>query len=365
MNNGQIIPTYQYVHYKNLKINPDYARLPTNLDEEKIIDFLIGEAATLELMMAIGENGYFPGEQLLVVEDEKESGKYIVIEGNRRLTAVKLLQDPNIITFQKSKINRIYDEAKYKPENIPCLIFKNKDIILKYLGFRHITGIKSWRLLEKARYLYNLKNSYFSENKLKDATKDLAKMIGSRSDYVYRLVVGYRLYIHIEENAFYKITDLNDTNFYFNYLVGILNKENIRNYINIELGMENPLQQLDQKNFEELIRWFFQKNEQNRSRVLGDSNGLKMLDAVLGSETALTAFKEGEKIERAYELTDDIEEMFDTAVRNSLYYLKQADDVVHNIEHINSSVQNNLKSMNNLIKKMQIAISIKSIENDQ
>ncbi len=39
-------------------------------------------------MLSIGQQGYFPGEPLLAV---KSNGNYIVVEGNRRLAAVKLL----------------------------------------------------------------------------------------------------------------------------------------------------------------------------------------------------------------------------------------------------------------------------------
>jgi hypothetical protein len=45
------------------------------------------DASLIELMLAIGENGYFPGEQLLVVFDPSDS-KYRVVEGNRRLSPV-------------------------------------------------------------------------------------------------------------------------------------------------------------------------------------------------------------------------------------------------------------------------------------
>ena len=48
--------------------------------------------AAEELAMSIAYNGYFEHEPLFV--ERTESGELVVIEGNRRLTAVKLLYAP-------------------------------------------------------------------------------------------------------------------------------------------------------------------------------------------------------------------------------------------------------------------------------
>ena len=48
---------YQTIYYKDLILDPQNPRLPRskhNLDERGIIDYMLLEAATLELMQAIG-----------------------------------------------------------------------------------------------------------------------------------------------------------------------------------------------------------------------------------------------------------------------------------------------------------------------
>lgn len=53
---------YQTIYYKDLILDPQNPRLPRskhNLDERGIIDYMLLEAATLELMQAIGENDFF------------------------------------------------------------------------------------------------------------------------------------------------------------------------------------------------------------------------------------------------------------------------------------------------------------------
>jgi hypothetical protein len=39
---------------------------------------------------------------------------------------------------------------------LPCIIFDRKEQIMQYLGYRHVTGIKSWSVASKAKYLYSL-----------------------------------------------------------------------------------------------------------------------------------------------------------------------------------------------------------------
>ena len=107
------------------------------------------DASIIELMLAIGQSGFFVGEALLVVPVGDDS--FTVIEGNRRLASLKLLSEPELATVQKNKIATVISETTERPVLIPCIIFSTRDEITKYLGYRHITGIKSWGVLAKAR----------------------------------------------------------------------------------------------------------------------------------------------------------------------------------------------------------------------
>lgn len=315
------------INISNLKLDLYNPRLPKSKqgkDEKTVIEFMLLEAATLELMLAIAENGFFAGELLLVVKDETENGKYVVIEGNRRLTAVKLLHNPELTSVKKVTTKEIIDNAKFKPTELPCLIFEDKNDILRYLGFRHITGIKSWRLLEKARYLYDLRNGEdFKNLSFLEASKQIAKMIGSTSPYVRKLLISFELYKIVEDEAFYQIDGLNDTRFYLNYFTDALNKENIRDFINVNIQSEAPLENINRENLKKVTTWWFKETE-GQSRVLGDSEGLKLLNAVIANPIALSSFEKGTNIYEAYELTGDIDLQFERKIKESLKSIEQA-----------------------------------------
>lgn len=258
--NSSEFPRYEKIMVSDLKLDNMNPRLPKSLrgqSEDKIIEYLLFDASLIELMLAIGENDFFPGEQLLVVQDG--DNMYRVVEGNRRLAAVRLLSHPELAKVQKGKVQQAVEEAKYKPQEIPCLIFAREEDIYNYLGYRHITGIKEWKLLEKARYLYELWMKNFQDLNIEKASREIAKIIGSRKDYVRRILAGFEIYKTIEDEGFYRIRDLDDTTFYFNYIADSLNRANIANFLGVDFLLETPVSNLNQENLKNGLIGYLRK----------------------------------------------------------------------------------------------------------
>lgn len=343
------------VELGNLQLDLFNPRLPKSKqgkNESVVVEYLLLEAATLELMESIGENNFFVGEMLLVIPNKEEPGKYIVIEGNRRLTAVMLLYNPELAKVKKAAIKEVVDSAKYKPSELPCLVFDGRDEIQKYIGFVHITGKKSWRMLEKARYLYDLKFSEkFKDLSFIDACKEIARVIGSRSPYVRKMLTSYQLYEIVEDEKFYQIDGLSDSTFFLNYFSDGLQKDNIRKYMGVDMDSEEPLKNLNKENLKELVTWWFKKNE-GVSRVIGDSDGMKKLNEVLGNEVALAAFKKGANIDVAYELTNDIDLQFERKVKESLQGMEQADGLSNKVKSFYFDLYDDLKSIRQIAAKI-------------
>jgi len=255
---------YKRIAIEELELDSKNPRLPKSMadkSESEIVNFFLSDASLVELMLAIGKNDFFEGEQLLVVPHNK---KFKVIEGNRRLSAVKLLHHPEIARIYKSKVDQVVKESDFFPPEIPCLVFDKKEEILKYLGYRHITGIKSWKLLEKARYITKLKVDFYSNINLQEASREIAKMIGSRQDYVRRILVGYNIYEIIEKNGFYKIKGLDDTSFHFNYIADSLSRSKIETFLGVDLSNDNPAHNLNFDHIKEWTNWLFNATLPNK-----------------------------------------------------------------------------------------------------
>lgn len=353
MTKMETYPTYQYINIKDLVLDDSNPRLPKSLHKQaKIltIEYLLLEASTLEIMKSIGENGFFPGEQLLVI---KENNKYKVLEGNRRLVSIMLLHDYTIATVKENIVKRIFAEAKYRPEKIPCLLFNNKEEIQKHIGFRHITGMKSWNLTSKARYLNELWSNYFKTIAFHEACRGLAKMVGSRKDYVTRLLIAYEMYEIIEGEAFYKIKDLDDTSFYVGYLSDSLSRTHIANFLNINLDIEKPTEKLNKRNLKELIHWFYEKNSENQTRLKGKSKDLNDLNKVIANEIALKAFKNGATLSKSLELTEATDDIFRNSLKNSLERLEMSDRMVHKVKKFYFDTNDDLDTIRKLAIKIK------------
>lgn len=355
----------QEIPVSQLHLDKSNPRLPLSKrgdSEVDIINYLLLEASTIELMEAIGESGFFSGELLLVVKND--DGGYTVVEGNRRLCSVKLLKDPSLAKYKKSSVQSIASSVRVPaPDKLPCLIFPRRESILNYLGFVHVTGKQSWGQLQKGRYLYEYYTRMASGDYTADCKK-IAKVIGSTSPYVARLLRAFSIYLKVEDEGFYSIEGLSDISFHLNYLVDGLNKENIRKFLNVNLSEDN-LDDVNLDNLELLVHWWFEKTE-GQSRIKGDSESLKMLNAILGNAVALDAFQnKGVTIERAYMMTDDFGTQIQRSLKMALQELENADDLVVNIDKFDQSILNDLSAIRKIASKITSYIKAISEDDDE
>src|SRR5712692_1606816 len=74
-------------------LNPRLADEEETNDQDKLTEILWREMAVDEVALSIARNGYFPQEPMLVMPKPRQPGKFTVVEGNRRLVAVRVLRD--------------------------------------------------------------------------------------------------------------------------------------------------------------------------------------------------------------------------------------------------------------------------------
>lgn len=337
-------PTPNVLRIDQLIFDAKNPRLPVNYydgDEDKVLDYFIRKANLLELIASIGENGFYEAEALLVVKSDIDD-KYIVVEGNRRLAALRLLLAPDKAPVKKSAIKEMVDAANFKPEEIPVLVYKRYEDVLDYLGYRHITGVQQWDSLAKASYLKTLYDHHEEDNlKGSELYRKVAKIIGSRADYVAKLIRGYYLYQEIADEGFYDINGLNSENFSFSLLTTALTYSNIADFVGIEETKEGFSH--NRKELRELTQWMFDRVVEGRPRI-AESRRLKDFNKVVGNTKSLDAFRSGKSLDYALRLTDapqetfkvalqDIDALIDIAQEQSAYFDANQIDV-NDIEHI-------------------------------
>ena len=102
------------------------------------------------MMLSIKENGLDPGDSFYVINSRKK-GHCIVLDGNRRLSALKVLFDPDVLNMINLSIPEKEAESLHraasgfrvdKLKKIRCVRFKNRAQAKKWIKKRH-TGIMS------------------------------------------------------------------------------------------------------------------------------------------------------------------------------------------------------------------------------
>jgi len=325
----------QTISVGELQFDHHNPQLPRRLDasnEAAVLEWMLEDATILELMGSIGEQGYFAGEPLLVVPAGE--GLATVVEGNRRLAAVKLLRRPELAPVRKKAVRTVSDAAKVKPDDLhelPAVVYHGREDILSYLGYRHITGIKAWNPLAKARYLADLLPTV-GEGTSAERYRAAAREIGSRADYVQRLLTGLAVYNEIaEENSFFKIPKLDEESLDFSLVTTALGYTAIIEFLGLQDDMETELEGLDTGRLRELMTWMFEENDQGETR-LGESRNLRQLSAIVGNERALAAFRGHSSLETAYVLTSGPSNAFTSALLAARTSLQAARDSVYLVD---------------------------------
>lgn len=340
----------RWINISDLELDPENPRLPESIerDQQSMLDYIADNTSIEELMLAIGENDFFPGEPVIVVPHTTDKNKYIVVEGNRRYTAVKLLRDPSSCSSPGTRMRDIALSAKHKPNEIPVVVRENRKDVLPYLGFRHITGIKQWEPLAKARYIEQLFAFTVSDKTPKDRYLEVARAIGSRRDHIKRNLDALAVYKEMKAKDFYNIEDLNDESLKFSVLSTALADERIGVFVGTtkinnegENESTDPIvapAQIKKPEVEEITRWLFERDSKGKTKV-GESRNIRLLSAVVGSARSLAAMRSGSPLKIAYQLTSDLTKDFGELLYQAEASLSEAASMVATVTYQDDAYQ--------------------------
>ncbi len=145
------------IQLSSIRLDPENPRHDPITDERKIIEHLLKDEQVKNLASHIAKYGINPLEVPGVIKSDDKN--YIVVEGNRRVCALKLLNDPELApNSEKSYFERLLRNTGSDIETrTPCYVFndlQDADVWLriKHGGAQSGAGTKKWDAPEKARY---------------------------------------------------------------------------------------------------------------------------------------------------------------------------------------------------------------------
>ncbi|TEB16264.1 hypothetical protein Psfp_01491 [Pelotomaculum sp. FP] len=143
----------------------------TKVSQTAIISHLLKYANIIKLANRINNVHELHGAELITCY--KRDDGYVVLEGNRRTCACKLLLDRSLIPDNyKSNFPFINEETKENIERILVIVYPDREAVQAFLSDRHITGVKKWSALEKNNYYMNLFHAYSDISKVQEFTSD-------------------------------------------------------------------------------------------------------------------------------------------------------------------------------------------------
>lgn len=318
---------------QNILLDPENPRLPQDVQgksQKEIIYALYKFFDTEELAYSMTENGYFDEEPLVAIpsnlptkfiglsyEELKNNKEYndfinnsetqfIVLEGNRRLSTIKLLLDDSLRHELKVKTfpipeSHILDDLK----SIPVIIYPERKQVLPYLGVRHISGIKKWEPYAKARYVANMV-------KAGNTIDDIQKQVGDRTNSARKIYLSYQLIETVKDEF---DIDTSKAENLFSYLLLATGQGGVKDFIGLDKKLQNvdldhPIPNDKLENLKDLFSWLFGEKENEKLPVIQESRDItSKLSPVLRKENAVRILRETRNLDDAYDMSDGEDEL--------------------------------------------------------
>ena len=298
--------------------NPRLAEFETAQSEEELIRILWETMDVQELVLSIAASGYFEHEPVIVA---RENGKNIVIEGNRRLAAVKLLTSPHLGRELNAIIPRITKERRDSLREIPALV-SSREGAWRYLGFKHVNGPQRWGSYAKSQYIADVHRKYGVP------LDDIAQQIGDTHKTVRRLYRGLMVIEQAEDMGAYRRSDRWRGHFAFSHLYAGLGYQGISDFLCLRPADDEdpqPVPSEKKAQLRELLIWMYGSKRENVPPAIQSQNPhLRQLDAVLANTEALAALRNGVELSVAFEASKPVGNVFEKALVGAKQNLQKA-----------------------------------------
>ena len=295
----------QYLHP-----DPRNPRLPERLagvtDDLELLVFISQHYDVLNLADSIATFGYFPSEPLVVVaadgstDIEREDAELIVVEGNRRLAALKGLLDEGVRNHLRppDRWDGLAARAAETglTDSIPVIGATEWASAAPLIGFRHISGVEAWDSFNRARFIARLVDEEEQE------FDRVASLVGVEPGDVRMMYRNFRIVEQARTELDISTTEAQEL---FGIFTAALNRRALREFIGapstgaVEAGARPvPPDRADE--LQELLSWIYGSHEEDP--VIDESRNLMALARAVSSEPALQELRRSRDLELADEI---------------------------------------------------------------
>ncbi len=291
--------------------------------QDRLLEVLFANMGLEELALSIAATGFWEYEPLIVA---KEQGKLVVIEGNRRLAAVRLLLDADLRDQMKATdFPQLPADKIQSLDSLPAVV-TTREKAWQHLGFKHVNGPAKWDSYAKAKYIATVKDDYGVP------LEEIARQIGDTHQTVQRLYRALRVLEQAEREGVFSRDNIARSRLYFSHLYVGLGYNGIANFISLKDADReaiSPVPRRKKRELGELLGWLYGDRGSDCEPVVQSQNPhLRQLDEVLQNPSAVDKLRSGLGLETALEASYGDERVFRTALNQAKSHLQKAKGTV-------------------------------------
>jgi hypothetical protein len=234
-----------------------------------------------ELRDTIKTIGFLPMDRIVVRKwkgpAHDSAPKFVVIEGNRRVSALKWLIDLHEIgkeTFDEGQLKNFTD--------LQCLLLNDAlapasaNLILP--GLRHVSGIKEWGAYQKAKAVHALRQSGMS-------SQEAAQSLGLTTRAANS---AYRCYLALENMKKDEEFGEHAEPRMYSYFEELFKRPNLRAWLDWNDETEKFA---NGDRLREFYSWMIPQGEENKPPKLPEAKSVRELSEILADENALNILR--------------------------------------------------------------------------
>jgi hypothetical protein len=311
--------TSQTVEIQHLLFDPENPRMATDLraDQRKIFRFLVDDIGVEDVLNSLAASGMINGDPLIARPAEAE-GNFYVVEGNRRLAALKLLNGEQIGDGNpEPTVPVVSPEIAETLRRVTVQLGWEQDKLDAYLGYKHVTAAREWAPEAKAKFVLSRCNGDFSD----DTLSNFAQRLGTTLPTLRRWVVAHLTLKQAEREGRFNPEEAYQKR-YFGTFYTLLGSQQVQEFLALQTSpLQNtpvPADHLEQLG--EFINWVIGTKQ---SPPVVNSRSQQKFDAVLASPSALQYFRAKRNLDGALLYTEFNSGQIAEKLRSAAYTIEE------------------------------------------
>ena len=257
--------------------NPRIRYSNDNLNQTQIMKLLIENEKIYDLAKKISEEGYFVGEEpIICIENDKK----VVLEGNRRVASLKLLQNPKkYLSTAKANVllrNIVENKIPIDDYKIRCHIAPNRLQANPIIYERHKgDAVKRWETGNQYSFVSDM---YWKDGLSVD---DICEVLNETRGNVLKTIKIYNLFKEAQSILDKESIHINTDNFNLTNLERFCNVDETKRFLGISFNNDNGdlIIKLPEEEFEKRVLVAFNEllNAESFSRQYNTTGEIESL----------------------------------------------------------------------------------------